>query len=139
MQTANSLVFRCITAARDQARVRAFPLSILSVGRDRELLRQREEAIRSRSDLPVRSMTPEEAESLTRSPKGYVWIFCASIELSRMVYLACSVRRYSRESRLVLDGARKVGFERSLFHRIVRAEDPEETLLDAVSCLAVAA
>ncbi len=117
-----------------------FPLSILSVGRDPELLRERERTISSRSDLRIRSLTPEEAEAPARSGETHLWIFCSTVELPRLAYLASSVRRYSARSRLILfKGGRQAGFEDSLFHWIFRAGDDLECFLAAVSRLAVAA
>jgi hypothetical protein len=127
------------TPARDRVCVRTFPLEIYSVGRDREILRRRERTIAGRSELRVRSLSPEEAEKSVRDPEARLWIFCHTIELGRLVHLACCVRRYSPASRLVLMRSRREpGFERSLFHRIVPALDGPELLIDAVSHLAVA-
>ncbi len=138
MDLANVLEFPR-TGPQDKVCARSSPLGIFSIGRDAELLRQREQTIREHSDLSVRSMNPEEAESWTRSEKPRLWIFCGSIEISRLVYLACSVRRYSRHSRLVLDSARAPGFEGSLFDCIVRSDQESGALLEVVSRFALAA
>lgn len=125
---------------RDVLQLREFPLSIFSVGRDPELLRQREHLINSRSDLRICSLTPEEAEAPARSGEAHLWIFCSSIELPKLAYLASSVRRYSAGSRLLLfKGVRRPGFEDSLFHWILGADDDFEDFLAAVSSLALAA
>lgn len=139
MESGYVLEFPRLDSRQDKICRRSSPLPILSVGRDAELLLRRERAIRDRSDLSIRSMSPEEAESWSRSEKARLWIFCGSIEISRLVYLACSVRRYSRHSRLVLDSARLPGFERSLFDCIVRSDRETDALLEAVSRFALAA
>lgn len=129
-----------IAPVKDKVGVRNSPLSIFSVGRDKELLRLRERSIASRSDLQVRSFSPEEAEAPARGPGAHLWVFCSSVELPRLVYLACSIRRYSPDSRLLLlKNSRQSGFEDSLFHWVLPASDGIEALLDAISTLAVAA
>lgn len=126
-------------SGQDQVCARSAPLGIFSVGRDAELLLQRERAIRERSDLCIRSISPEEAESWAHSAKPRLWIFCGSIEISQLVYLVCCVRRYSRHSRLVLDSPRTTGFEATLFDCVVPREKGTSALLEAVSRLALAA
>lgn len=139
MESGYVLEFPRAGSRQDTICARTSPLPILSVGRDAELLLSRERIIRHHSDLSIRSISPEEAESWARSEKARLWIFCGSIEVSRLVYLACSVRRYSRQSRLVLDCLRTPGFERSLFDCIVRSGREEDALLEAVSRLVLAA
>jgi hypothetical protein len=108
------------------------------VGRDKALLQSREEIILSRSDLRIRTLTPEDAEAPARAADPRVWIFCSSIELPKVVYLACSVRRYSPASRLLLiKKADRPAFEDSLFHRATSAGEGIESFLDAISCLAL--
>jgi hypothetical protein len=125
--------------ARDRVQVRSHPLEVFSVGRDREVLRRRERAIAGRSELLVRSLTPEEAEKQVRDAEARLWIFCHSIDLGTLIHLACCVRRHSPQSRLVLmRGRREPGFEATLFHQIVPALERPEMLIDAVSHLAVA-
>jgi hypothetical protein len=120
--------------------VRHFPLSIFSIGRDRELLRQRERIIAGRSELRVRSLSPEEAEAPARGTTPHLWIFCNSVELAKLVYLASSIRRYSAGSRLLrLKGSLQSSFEDSLFHWVLPASEGIEPFLKAVSTLAVAA
>lgn len=138
MNLSNVLEFPHVTSHQDRICARSSPLSIFSVGRDLELLCRREQAIRQHSQLSIRSMSPEEAENWARSEKARLWIFCGSIEIARVVYLACSVRRYSRHSRLVLDSPRPSGFEGSLFDCIVRSGSGTEVLLEAVSRFALA-
>jgi hypothetical protein len=139
MELTNVLEFSRAGSGQDQVCARSAPLGIFSVGRDAELLLQRERIIRERSDLCIRSISPEEAETWARSAKPRLWIFCGTIEISRLVYLACSVRRYSRHSRLVLDSPRTTGFEATLFDCIVRPGQDRGALLEAVSRFALAA
>lgn len=125
--------------AHDRVHVRSSPLEVYSVGRNREILRRREGVIAGRSELLVRSFSPEEAEKFVRDTEARLWIFCHTIDLGRLIHLACCVRRYSPASRLVLmRGAHEPGFEKSLFHQIVPALDGPESLIDVVSHLAVA-
>ena len=125
---------------KDKVPQRQNPLSVVSVGRDKALLRVREDIIISRSDLRVRSVDPEQAEMLARAAGSRLWIFCFTVELPKLVYLACSIRRYSSGSRLLmLSGLREPGFEESLFHRTIRPLDGPEGFLNAVSTLALEA
>lgn len=124
---------------RDRRQMQVAPLTILSVGRDPEVLRRRENVLSSQSDLSVRSLTPEDAEKWARSPEAHLWIFCSTIELPRLVHLASTVRRYSPTSRLLLmEGARRPGFEVHLFHRAIPPLEGPEFLLNTVSHLAIA-
>ena len=123
---------------KDKVLRRQPPLSAISVGRDKEILRVREDFLSSRSDLRVRSADPEQAETAARAAASRLWIFCYTVELPKLVYLACSIRRYSVGSRLLLlSGSREPGFEQSLFHRTIRACDGLEGFLDAVNSLAL--
>lgn len=125
---------------RDRTHSRSAPLSILSVGRDPDILRLRNQVIRSRSEMNIRSMNPEEAESWARRTEPYLWIFCSTVELSKVVYLACSIRRYSSCSKLLLlEGSRAIGFEAQLFHQVLNPIQSVEEFLDAVSHLSLAA
>lgn len=138
MESHNLVEFPGVPAARDKAHVRPGPLEILSVGRNPEILRLRERVIVSRSDLKVLSLTPDEADRWARSSRARLWIFCSTVELPKLVSLACNVRRHSPDNRLLLlQGARTPGFERSLFHRVIRPLERTGVLLDAVSDLAV--
>jgi hypothetical protein len=49
---------------------------------------RRELLIRSRSDLVIRSLVPEEAEADARGAKEYLWIFCSTVELPKLMSLA---------------------------------------------------
>lgn len=125
---------------RDKILSRSIPRPILLVDRDKALLQSREEIILSRSDLRIRTLAPEDAEEAAHSAEERVWVFCSSIELPKVVYLACSVRRYSPASRLLL--IKKVdrpAFEDSLFHRAVPASEGIESFLDAITGLALEA
>lgn len=124
---------------RDRVHVRSDPLEVYLVGRDREILRRREGLIRNCSQLQVRSLSSEQAEKFVRDQEARLWIFCHTVDLGRLVHLACCVRRHSPASRLVLlEGRREAGFEASLFHQIVPALRGSDSLIDAVSHLAVA-
>jgi len=124
---------------RDRMQVRPRPREVYLVGRDREILRKREQVIAGRSQLSVRSFSPEEAEKFVRDQEARLWIFCYTIDLGRLVHLACCARRHSPGSRLVLiRGRREPGFEATLFHQIVPALNAPGSLIDAVSHLAVA-
>lgn len=124
----------------DRILSRSIPRPILLVGRDKALLQSRQEIILSRSDLRIRALTPEDAEAAARAADERVWIFCSSIELPKVVYLACSVRRYSPASRLLLiKRVDRPAFEDSLFHRVIPAAEGIESFLDALSSLALEA
>jgi hypothetical protein len=112
-------------------------LAILSVGRDQEVLKLRERMIAGRSDLTVRSITPEQAEGYARDSRLRLWIFCSTVELPKLMYLASSIRRYSPNSRLLLlDRDQLPRFGLTLFHRAVCAFDKVDSLLEAVSQMA---
>jgi hypothetical protein len=112
-------------------------LAILSVGRDREILKRRERLIAGRSDLTVRSITPEEAEGHARDARPRLWIFCSTVEFPKLLYLASSIRRYSPESRLLLlDREQLPRFGLTLFHRAVHDGEEVDNLLEAVSVMA---
>lgn len=126
-------------ATRDRVHVRTCPMEIYLVGSDPQILRRRERMLAGCSQLSVRSLNPDEAEKFVRDAAGRLWIFCQTVDLARLVHLACCVRRHSPESRLVLmRGRRAAGFEKSLFHQVVPTLDGPESLIDAVSHLAVA-
>jgi hypothetical protein len=98
----------------------------------------REDLIVSRSGLRVRSVTPEQAEMSAHSSGARLWIFCFSIENPKLVYLACTVRRYSERSRLLLiRGSRPPSFEEALFHRTIPNCDEPQDFLEAISALTV--
>jgi hypothetical protein len=90
--------------------------------------------------MTIRSMNPEEAESWARRTDPHLWIFCSTIELPKAVYLACSIRRYSAASKLLLlEGSRTIGFEGQLFHQVLNPVQSVEAFLDAVSHFGLAA
>ncbi|MGC2617546.1 MAG: hypothetical protein WA414_00810 [Acidobacteriaceae bacterium] len=139
METQKILEFRPAPIPRDQFKVRPSPLAVFSVGRDAEVLQKRAGIIGADSDLTVLSMTPEEANKWVRSEDPHLWVFCSTIELSMLVHLACAIRRHSPGSRLLLmEGARRAGFEKALFHWTIQPADGPEILAEAVSHLAVA-
>lgn len=138
MEHKQVLEFKKPAALRNRHLHRA-PLGIISVGRDPEVLRRRECILTSDSGLSIRSIMPEEAEKWARSPDPHLWIFCSTIELPRLVHLACTVRRHSPASRLLLMvGSRAPGFEVSLFHKAIPPLEGPDFLLNTVSHLAVA-
>ena len=140
MEKNNVLEFQRPAAARHRSEaLRRVPLTIISVGRDPEVLRRRECILANHSDLSVRSVMPEEAEKWARTAEPHLWIFCSTIELPRLVHLACTIRRYSPSSRLLLmEGSRPTGFEVSLFHKAIPPLEGPDFLLNTVSHLAVA-
>ncbi len=122
-----------------EKRVVSQPTEIISVGSDRELLRLRERLLH-RVGRCILSMPPENAEIESHSAKTRLWLFCNTVDLDELLYLASNVRRYSPGSRLLLlEGVRPVRFEAPLFHRVLEATDGIDTLLAAVSELAFTA
>jgi hypothetical protein len=139
MDTKEPVAMESPAASRDRVCTRTSPLEVFSVGRNPEILKRRQRAIANRSQLSVRSLTPEEAEKVVRDGAARLWIFCSTVELGTLVHLACCVRRHSPASRLLLmRGVRGAGFEATLFHRVVPIMEGSETLMEAVSQLAVA-
>lgn len=136
MDRSNLLSFPPSSPLQDRACSVSSPRSVFCVGRDPETLLRLEKAIRSPSDLKVRRLSPLEAEAWARTAEPRLWIFCPRIELAKLVHLACTVRRYSPTSRLILLCRSQPGFEATLFHRILRP-DATESLLEVVSRLAV--
>lgn len=129
--------FRSAVRSQDRSPVRSTPLPILSIGRDRQILRVREQVITSRAGVGVLSLTADEAEPWTRNSEPHLWLFCHTIELPRLVALACRVRRFSAGSRLaVLEGSQHLSFEASLFHRVIRPTEGVERILDTICSLA---
>jgi hypothetical protein len=109
---------------------------VISVGKDKQILHMRAKLL-IHGGYSVRSMAPEDAETDARSPTRCVWIFCSSVDLAQLIYLACSIRRYSHSSRLLLiEGSRPIKFEAALFHRVLKDEDGGSTLIAAVSEMA---
>jgi hypothetical protein len=110
---------------QSQANPRVAGLPVVSVGRDPVLLRLREQIL-SEANVAVLSLSPEEAEPEARMSQPRLWVFCSTVEFTQLIYLACNVRCFSPESRLLLlQGMRPVGSEARLFHRIL---DPEESI-----------
>ena len=108
------------------------PLPVISVGRDLRLLADRQHALDD-DGIPARTMLPQEAERLAHDDRPRVWIFCASIELSTLIYLACAIRRNSPGSHLLLiERGEAAGPERSLFHQVIRRESHLDQLTAAV-------
>jgi hypothetical protein len=138
MRSERGVGFRSARTGRDFAPARSALQSIISVGRDPELLRLREQAILRQSSLSIRSMTPDEAAEWSGRPEPRLWIFCHTVEQPRLVNLACKVLRFSPESRLILlEGPQRIGFESSLFHLVVRPSDGVDGILEAVNSLSL--
>lgn len=107
-------------------------LPVISVGRDRPLLTTRQKAMEGEGIL-VRSLPPEQVEAMAHDGNARVWVFCGSIDLPTLVYLAGSVRRHSPESRLLLvEWNESAGIEVCLFHRVLDGHVPAETLAAVV-------
>ena len=105
---------------------------VISVGRDRPLLRTRAAALTA-AGITVRSLEPEQAEFPAHDGKPRIWIFCGSIEEASLVYLACTVRRYSAASRLLLvEWVQPSGSEKCLFHRVLDPEADTGALAEAI-------
>lgn len=97
-------------------RLTAWP--VISVGRDRPLLMTRAASLAT-AGITVRSLEPEQAEFPAHDGKPRVWIMCGSVEEASLVYLACTIRRYSAASRLLLvEWVQPSGAEKCLFHRV---------------------
>jgi len=112
-------------------------LPIVSVGNDRRLLELREKLI-SRTGLPVRSLTPEEAEDVAHSPDSHLWVFCRTVEMGSLIYLASAVRRHSPNSKLLLlEGPWPVGSAAILFQRILDPTRSIDLLLTTIIEMAI--
>ena len=74
---------------------------------------------------------------MARRPGKHLWMFCATVEYSQAMYLACSVRRCSPESRMLLlkeEALREI--EKPLFDEVVRMPASMESIVSAVRRLA---
>ncbi|HEX3661493.1 MAG TPA: hypothetical protein VHU89_08670 [Acidobacteriaceae bacterium] len=108
------------------------PWPVILVGRDRLLLKSRQ-TVMERRGIAVQPMSPEQAEFPAHDGKPRLWAMCGSVEEGALVFLACTIRRYSAGSRLFLvEWKRAAGAERCLFHRVLDRETTEETLAEAV-------
>jgi hypothetical protein len=108
------------------------PWPVVSVGRDPSLLKIRATALAS-AGIPVRSLEPAQAEFPAHDGKSRVWVLCGSIEEETLVYLACTIRRYSPGSRLFLvEWSRPTGAERCLFHRVLDRDAGEDALAETI-------
>ena len=104
------------------------PWPVISVGRDRPLLTIRQAAMEKRG-IRVHSLLPEQAEFPAHDGKMRLWVLCGSIDEAELVFLACTIRRYSPASRLFLvEWVRPSGAEKCLFHRVLNRDADEETL-----------
>lgn len=110
---------------------------VFLVGQDKGLLNLREQLLGTQI-AGIRSMICGEAAEEARSPEGRVWIFCSTIELSQLIQLACTIRRFSRGSRLLLlEGPNSSEFGAPLFDRILLPMAGVDELLRAVEELSV--
>jgi hypothetical protein len=83
--------------------------------------------------IPARTCSPEQAEGLAHDTCPRVWIFCGSVEMDTLVYLAGSLRRYSPQSRLLLlEWNAPAGVEGALFHRVLDETENSDILTQAV-------
>jgi hypothetical protein len=140
MRSNKVLSFRSPRGGQDRVRARSKPLPIICVGRESGILRSRLHVIQESSDLAVSSISPEEADRWVQRGESRLWVFCPSVELPRLVYVACRVLRFSPQSRLILlEGAQRIGFERSLFHLVIRQAEGTDAFMDALTRLANAA
>lgn len=112
---------------------------VFSVGRNLHLLSARQSALHSNGML-VSSVSPEQASAFVRETAPRVWVFCCTVEMPTLAYLACSVRRYSPLSRLLLiEGETPAGIETCLFHRVIGGQSSTDVLVATVRDLALAA
>lgn len=119
-------------SARQSVIPRRSPWPVMSVGRDRLLLMNRQSAMERRG-IGVQSLSPEQAEFPAHDGKPRVWVLCGSIEEASLVFLACTIRRYSPVSRLFLvEWTLPSGAEKCLFHRVLDREVDEGALAEAI-------
>jgi hypothetical protein len=86
-----------------------------------------------RRGIGVQSLSPEQAEFPAHDGKPRVWVLCGSIEEASLVFLACTIRRYSPVSRLFLvEWTLPSGAEKCLFHRVLDREVDEGALAEAI-------
>jgi hypothetical protein len=115
------------------------PLTILFVGRDGNLLKMRREALSRRLRLRAWSGTPEQARSWSQSSDPHLWVFCSTVEVQELIFLAGRIRRFSPRSRLVLmEDAHASGPEAVLFNRVVRSQDGIDGLCEILVWMATA-
>ena len=108
------------------------PWPVLSVGRDRALLLDRQAAMGKRG-IGIHSLMPEQAEFPAHDGKLRTWVMCGSIEEATLVFLACTIRRYSPGSRLFLvEWLRPATAEKCLFHRVLDRDAGEDALAAAI-------
>lgn len=100
----------------------AVSLPVLLVGRDKALVATRMQAMRA-AGIAAHAVTPEQAQELALDGHARAWALCASTERSSLLYIACSVRRHSPLSRLLLlEGKSPAGLEVSLFDQVLRGD-----------------
>ena len=132
----NLIAWKTSRLAERQSRGELLP--IISVGDDETLLALREKIIKGKG-YSVLSLTSVEAELIAHSSEPHLWVFCSTIDLGQLAYLACAVRRQSpRSLLLLLAGARPVGCEAALFQRVLSPIDGVDELLETIGELAIA-
>ena len=137
MVDANAEEFTDLGNSRERITAPLTMTTIISVGTEAGILRKRQQEIASRTGMRVRWIPPSEAEVMARRPGKHLWMFCATVEYSQAMYLACSVRRYRPESRLLLLQEQETpGFEKPLFDEVVRMPASMESIVSAVRRLA---
>lgn len=119
-------------SARQPVIPRRMSWPVVSVGRDRPLLMRRASALTT-AGITVQSFAPEQAEFPAHDGKPRIWVMCGSVEEATLVYLACTVRRYSPVSRLLLvEWIQPSAGERCLFHRVLDHEADQGALAQAI-------
>jgi hypothetical protein len=115
------------------------PISLLSVGKDIEILAEREWGLR-KAGYGVHSLTVETLLLRRLAVIDTVALFCHTLDTEECLFLAAHMRRYSPKSRLILlTKGDRYRLESVLFHATVRSEDGLEALCQEIDKLASAA
>jgi hypothetical protein len=112
------------------------PISLLSIGRDIDVLRERESDL-DKAGYRVRSIKAESFISQRIIEQNMIAVFCHTLSSEECLFLATHFRRYAPASRLILltHGDRN-RLESVLFHAIVRTEDGPTALCQQINRLA---
>lgn len=114
-------------------------ISLLSLGKDIQIMAEREWALR-KSGYNVHSLTSSEFLRRKLSSDDAITLFCHTLGPEECLFLAAHLRRYSPENRLILlTRGNSKRLESVLFHAIVRSEDGLDSLCTAINRLASAA
>jgi hypothetical protein len=93
----------------------------------------RRQAAMERRGIHVQSLASEQAEFPAHDGKPRLWVMCGSTEEAALVYLACTIRRFSAASRLFLvEWLHPAGAETCLFHRVLGRDVDDETLAETI-------